>query len=193
MSMRLTFLAAAALALVCSAAAFDEADALFGNVKALCGQAFAGRLVSTDARDADMAGKPLVMHVASCDGDRVAIPFQVGDDRSRTWLITRTDKGLRLKHRHRHADGTDDKVTLYGGDTATPGTATRQEFPVDAESQAMFRANGLDVSVTNVWALELEPGRMFAYELRREGRFFRVEFDLGKPVATPPPPWGAAE
>ena len=36
----------------------------------------------------------------------------------------------------------------------------------------------------------------FAYELRRPpipgGRFFRVEFDLSRPVPAPPPPWGAS-
>jgi hypothetical protein len=34
----------------------------------------------------------------------------------------------------------------------------------------------------NVWAMEVHPARMFAYELRRPGRFFRVEFDLSRPV-----------
>jgi hypothetical protein len=32
---------------------------------------------------------------------------------------------------------------------------------------------------------------MFAYELRRPNRHFRVEFDLTRPVPAPPPPWGA--
>jgi hypothetical protein len=45
--------------------------------------------------------------------------------------------------------------------------------------------------VTNVWAVEVEPGALFAYELRRPGRFFRVEFDLKRPIAPPPPPWGS--
>jgi hypothetical protein len=31
--------------------------------------------------------------------------------------------------------------------------------------------------------MEVHPGRMFAYELRRPNRHFRVEFDLKKPVA----------
>ena len=57
----------------------------------------------------------------------------------------------------------------------------------------LFRANGLDKSVTNVWAIEATD-RIFAYELRRappDTRFFRVEFDLARPVPAPPPPWGA--
>lgn len=50
---------------------------------------------------------------------------------------------------------------------------------------------GRVVSITNVWAREIAPGAVFAYELRRPGRFLRVEFDLSRPVAPPPPPWGA--
>jgi hypothetical protein len=167
------------------------------RLNALCGQAFAGRLVSDPATDSDMAGKTLVMHVRRCSATRVEIPFHVGNDRSRTWVITQTISGLRLKHDHRHEDGSNDPVTLYGGDTATDdrgrGTASRQSFPVDAESIATFRANGLNRSVTNVWTIELDAAR-FAYELRRPPgpteRYFRVEFDLAKPVPAPPAPWG---
>jgi hypothetical protein len=34
---------------------------------------------------------------------------------------------------------------------------------------------------------------VFAYELRRPARFFRVEFDLTRPVAPAPAPWGGAQ
>lgn len=159
------------------------------KLKTHCGKAYAGRMVSNDAADADMAGKSLVMHVRGCHTDKVEIPFHVGEDRSRTWIITRTNDGLRLKHDHRHEDGSADKVTFYGGDTVGAGTATRQEFPVDAESITNFKANGLDRSVTNVWAVEVD-NNIYAYELRRANRFFRVEFDLTKPVSPPPAPWG---
>ena len=168
-------------------------DAFLARLQALCGQAFEGRVVTTDAADRDMAGQRLVMHVADCSQARVRIPFHVGEDRSRTWVITRTPDGLRLKHDHRHEDGSEDVLTQYGGDTATAGTATRQDFPVDAESIALFRRENRDVSVTNVWAVELRDG-LFAYELRRppgpNQRHFRVEFDLTRPVAAPPAPWG---
>ena len=170
-------------------------DVFFANLQALCGQAFAG-VVEVDEPAAPgndaFAGKPLVMHVRECDGDTVRVPFHVGGDRSRTWVVTRTATGLRLKHDHRHADGTPDAVTMYGGDTAAAGTAMRQAFPVDAESVAMFRREGLEASVTNTWAMELQPGERFTYELARPGgRLFRVGFDLSVPVAAPPPPWGS--
>lgn len=166
-------------------------DAFFARLQALCGRAYEGRVVTNDAADRDMAGQRLVMHVAGCSADRVRIPFHVGEDRSRTWVITRTPGGLRLKHDHRHADGTSDPVTMYGGDTVEAGAPARQEFPVDAESIALFEKSGLAASVTNTWALELVPGERFVYELTRPGRRFRVEFDLARPVPPPPPPWGA--
>lgn len=179
-------------------------DVFFERLGLLCGKAYAGTLVSQQESDADMAGKPMIMHVATCDHNEIQIPFHIAEgpntwDRSRTWIITRTDQGLRLKHRHRHEDGSLDSVTNYGGDTASDGTAERQEFPVDAESKASFRANSLDQSVTNIWAVEIAPPGQsdahFAYELRRpesaDGRHFRVEFDLSNPVPAPPAPWGA--
>lgn len=169
------------------------ADAFLAALRTHCGQAFAGRvLVDTPASANDtFAGKPLVMHVRECGADTTRVPFHVGDDHSRTWVLTRTATGLRLKHDHRHEDGTSDKVTMYGGDTATAGTAQRQAFPADPESIANFNANGLTASVTNAWAMEVEPGRRFLYELSRpNGRLFQVEFDLSRQVPLPPAPWG---
>jgi hypothetical protein len=172
----------------------DPQGDFMASLAAHCGKAYAGRLVSTDAADADMAGRAMVVHFRECSADRMAIPFHVQQadgtwDRSRTWLITRTDAGLRLKHDHRHEDGSSDAVTMYGGDTAQPGSAGAQDFPVDETSIAMFRANGLTASVTNVWRVEVTPAT-YAYQLSRAGRLFRVEFDLTAPVETPPAPWG---
>lgn len=159
------------------------ADAFFAEVSALCGKTFEGRLVSTDAVDRDFAGKALRMSVQDCTATQVRIPFSVGEDRSRTWVVTRTAGGVRLKHEHRHPDGTEDPVSQYGGDTVAEGTAERQEFPVDAFTDELFIRQGRAVSNSNVWALEVHPGWMFAYELRRPGRYFRVEFDLAKPAS----------
>jgi hypothetical protein len=178
-------------------AAADQAEADTAFMAALarhCGKAYAGRLVSSDAADADMAGRAMVVHFRECSATRMAIPFhvQAADgswDRSRTWLITRTASGLRLKHDHRHADGSADAVTMYGGDTADSGSAGAQSFPVDAESIAMFRAGGLTASVTNVWRVEVDAAS-YTYQLSREGRLFRVTFDLTRPVTPPPAPWG---
>jgi hypothetical protein len=158
-------------------------DAFFANLSALCGQRFEGRVVTTDPADVAFANARLLMHVRDCSADEVRIPFRVGEDHSRTWVVTRTEAGLRLKHDHRHEDGTEDVLTQYGGDTVDAGTAERQEFPVDAFSQALFTRENRTVSNTNVWAVEVHPGRIYAYELRRANRHFRVEFDLTRPVA----------
>ncbi len=174
-----TVLAAAGLPALAAPAPAQEA--FFARLNALCGQTFTGKVVTTDPADAVFLGKPLVMQVKTCTADEIRIPFHVGEDRSRTWAVTRTETGLMLKHDHRHEDGTEDAISQYGGETATPGTAGRQEFPVDAFSKDLFVRENREVSLTNVWALEVEPGRHFAYELRRPGepgRLFRVEFGL---------------
>src|SRR5690606_35617578 len=142
--------------------------------------------------DADFASQRLIMHVRDCSADEMRIPFNVGENRSRTWIISRTDTGLRLKHDHRHEDGSEDVLTMYGGDTISEGTAERQEFPADEHSRQLFTANNIPQSITNVWAVEVHPGRIFAYELRRPNRHLRVEFDLTRPVDTPAPSWGVA-
>lgn len=171
-------------------------DAFFASLSARCGKAYAGQLASDQEADADMRGRAMVMHIRHCTADRIEIPFHVdglaedgGWDRSRTWIVSRTPTGLRLKHDHRHADGKPDTVTLYGGDTVDNGTATRQSFPVDAESIAMFTATGRSVSNSNIWSVETTDAG-FTYGLDREGRHFRVAFDYAKPVTPPPAPWG---
>ena len=180
---RLMILLVAMTAASSAASTITPPPVLFmDNLKTLCGQNYEGKLVTNDAADADFAGKKLVMGEVACAPDEVSIPFAVGENRSRTWLITSVGSGLRLKHVHRHDDGTEDKVSRYGGDTIAGGIHTRQEFPADANSKQLFTANKLERSLTNVWAVEIIPGKLFAYELRRPGRFFRVEFDLTKPI-----------
>ena len=151
-------------------------DAFFQHLLSLCGKSFEGRVASPpSAADTDLAGKRLIAHVRDCSPTEVRIPFSVGEDRSRTWVITRTATGLRLKHDHRHTDGSEDVLSQYGGDTVAAGTSVRQEFPADAFSKALFVREKIPQSTTNVWALEAGPD-FLAYELRRPARFFRVEF-----------------
>lgn len=163
-------------------------DAYWNRLQALCGQAFRGRLTEGNASDSTFRRAELVMHVRQCGPAEIRIPFHADADRSRTWVLTRTAQGLRLKHDHRHADGKEDRITQYGGDTRDPGTAALQEFFADAHTASLIPA-----AASNVWSVEIVPGERFAYGLRREGtdRRFRVEFDLGTPIAPPPAPWGA--
>ena len=197
MKTALTFAAAIALTgCATTPAAGNPQNEFFAALTAHCGKAYAGKLASSQDADADMRGKAMVMHVRSCTPDRIEIPFHIdgigpggGWDRSRTWIITRTTTGLRLKHDHRHADGSKDELTMYGGDTADAGTAARQTFPVDAESIALFTRTGRSVSNTNIWSVETTDTG-FTYGLNRAGRDFRVTFDCRQPVAPPPAPWG---
>ncbi|WP_334177502.1 hypothetical protein [Pseudoxanthomonas sp.] len=193
------FVAASAATASAVASAPTPADTFLASMAQHCGKAYAGRITANQPASTTpdpFEGKALVMHVRGCDDTarELRVPFHVGDDHSRTWVITRTEGGLRLKHDHRHEDGSPDPVTMYGGDTADAGTAQRQAFPVDAESVVMFEREGLSASVTNTWAMELVPAKTFVYELSRpNGRLFRVEFDLSVPVALPPAPWGSSE
>jgi hypothetical protein len=43
--------------------------------------------------------------------------------------------------------------------------------------------------VDNIWQMYIYPDK-FTYRLIRQGREFRVDFDLAKPVNTPVTPWG---
>lgn len=160
----------------------------WNRLNALCGQAFVGRLTDSNASDSVFARSRVVMHVRSCKPEEIRIALHVGNDRSRTWVITPADGGLRLKHDHRHRNGSEDSVTQYGGETLRPGGPGRQEFYADAHTATLIPA-----ARTNVWTIEVLPAKTFAYGLRREGtdRKFRVEFDLTQPVQAPPPPWGS--
>ena len=191
------FLAGCATSAVCAhEPAALPADQFMDRIEKYCGKAFGGKVLVDEPPSENDAfgGKLLVMHVRECSAGELIIPFHVGDDHSRTWILTRTVSGLRLKHDHRHADGSEDAVTLYGGDSVSAGTAERQEFPVDTYSIAMFQREGLSASLNNVWAMEIQPDQRFIYELARpNGRLFRVEFDLTKAVALPPTAWGHSD
>ena len=191
--MRLICLTPLMLLAGCGGAATDSApeSLYFERLSSLCnGNAYAGALVSDDAVDADFKSATMIMGPATCDGLIVRIPFAVDENRSRTWVITRTENGLRLKHDHRHEDGSADVLTQYGGDSRANGTAGRQDFPVDDETRTLFIAQEIEVSTQNTWTVEIEPGEMFTYQMSRPERQFRVEFDLTEPVDAPPPPWG---
>lgn len=176
------------LLVIAACATQQPADLYLDALRAHCGNAYEGRVINPQPVDTAFASQRLVMHVREC-GDTVRIPFHVGEDRSRTWVLTRTESGVRLKHDHRHEDGSEDSVTQYGGDSRPTGTATLVEFAVDSFTVALIPATR-----TNVWTIEVTP-TMFVYQLRREGtdRLFRVEFDLTRPVTPPLAPWGARD
>ncbi len=149
--------------------------AFFQNLTKLCGQRFEGETEFPPDPNHPLAGKKLVMVVERCSKDEIRIPFHVGEDKSRTWILTLTDKGLLFKHDHRHTDGTPDRVTMYGGWAATNGTANMQRFPADAETAKL-----IPEAATNVWTLEIIPDKQqFAYYLERNNEArYRARFNL---------------
>ena len=164
-------------------------DDFFHAISELCGKAYSGT-VTVDNSDSDsFANKKLIMHVRRCDETQLQIPFHVGEDASRTWLITKTGSGLSLKHDHRHSDGTEDTLTQYGGHTVDAGWAQVQSFPADQYSKELFVENAIPQSVGNTWQMYIYP-EQFTYRLIRQGREFRVDFDLTRPIEAPAAPWG---
>ena len=144
----------------------DTHQAFFANLKKLCGQQFEGETKFPQDPEHPLVGKKLTMTVASCTENELRIPFQVGEDKSRTWILTLTDKGLLFKHDHRHEDGTPDKITMYGGWAAADGTPHSQKFPADADTAKL-----IPEAVTNVWKLEINPQtQQFSYSLERHGK-----------------------
>lgn len=173
----------------------ESGNAVFWReLQKLCGKSFAGTVAADTSNSPDFAGKPLVMHVRSCEKDRIRIPFFVGEDRSRTWVLTRKNDRIELKHDHRHEDGKPDKVTMYGGTSNNTGEATRQFFPADEETVRVVAppAGRAPSAAANIWWIDLVPGEHFSYNLRRLGgdRLFTVKFDITKEVKTPAAPWG---
>ena len=157
------------------------------ELQKLCGKAFAGTVAAAPADDTTFKGKTLAMHVRACEPDRIRIPFVVGDDRSRTWILTRKADRIELRHDHRHADGKPDAVTMYGGWTTSVGLPTRQMFPADQQTVEVISA-----AASNVWWIDLTPGESFTYNLRRVGteRYFSIRFDLKTTIKAPEAPWG---
>jgi hypothetical protein len=156
-----------------TAATAHPGDALWNALLPLCGKSFEGRLVEgTEPSDAEIGKERLVMHVRDCSASEIRIPFHVGENRSRTWVLTRTANGVRLKHDHRHEDGTEDRVSQYGGDTRVITNPRSLDFYADE-----LTAQLIPTAATNIWTVAVDENT-FTYALRRANRRFRVDFAL---------------
>ena len=160
------------------------------RLQALCGRAFPGRVTTTDPGDRQLAAARLVLHVARCEPDSVRIAFHASQDASRVWVIARTAGGLSFTHIHRGQDGREEVRSRYGGETVSPGSARRQAFPANARTRALFQREEIAAAATNIWSVEIVPGRYLGYAIDRQGRHLRIEFDLSRPVRPPGPAWG---
>ncbi len=181
----LILIAVVGISTVAAAQQKSEAQQFFDNIKKHCGNAYEGKVTAGAGNDAFSTNR-LVMHVRSCEENRIRIPFFVGDDKSRTWILKLENDRVLLKHDHRHEDGSEDKVTQYGGWSPNSGADSIQMFPAD-----QLTTNLIPYAAFNVWWIAINDD-VFTYNLRRIGsdRVFTVTFDLTKKVEVPPAPWG---
>lgn len=160
------------------------------NLKIHCGKSYEGTITAGGKEGDGFMGEKLMMHVRSCEEKTIRIPFFVGEDKSRTWVLTlQEDNRILLKHDHRHKDGSEEEVTQYGGMSSNTGLADIQFFPADQHT-----CNLIPLASTNVWWFTIADTSI-TYNLRRisSDRLFTVKFDLTREVATPSPPWGSED
>ncbi|MHC8948999.1 hypothetical protein [Sphingobacterium hungaricum] len=153
--------------------------------KDLKGLYFEGKIIAGGKEGDGFTGEKLIMQVLSYEDRQVKIPFFVGENKSRTWILRYSNNILQLKHDHRHEDGTRDEITYYGGTATNSGSPTIQMFPADGETCQL-----IDYACQNVWWITMD-GKKFSYNLRRIGsdRLFTVEFDLTKAIESDYKPW----
>ncbi len=158
------------------------ADEFWSSLQKLCGKAYTGTALAAPASDTTFKDKVLLMDVYSCQERKIKITLIVGSDRSRTWVFYQSGDRLLLKHEHRLKNGALDPVTNYGGWTSNFGSPTRQMFSADRETAGI-----IPEAATNVWWVDLVPGKTLTYNLQRIGtdRFFSLSFDLSKSIPVP--------
>lgn len=141
----------------------NEQGSFFESLKALCQQAFSGEMTFPIEGQDSFSGKELVASFESCSDSQIRIPFAVGTDTSRTWLINKTEYGLQLKHDHRHKDGSEHDINMYGGMAVSGGSASSQSFAADTHTATIIPA-----ASTNVWTLTLsDDAQTLTYHLER--------------------------
>jgi hypothetical protein len=158
---------------------FAQTDKEFFNeLKSLEGKTFYGKAIympdTTNAND--FWGKELRFTVNKSKNSVLRMPFEVGENKSRTWVLTKSKNGIQLKHDHRHDDGSPDSITNYGGDSDPKiSTALAQYFPADA-----FTAKLIPAASTNRWIMEFSSDKKkFYYILERNNILrFKAEFNL---------------
>lgn len=158
-----------------STLAGESKQAFFEQMKQFCGNTYVGKSVFPADKNDSFYGKTLVMKVETCTKNEIRVPFSVGEDKSRTWVLSLDDKGLLFKHDHRHDDGTPHDLTMYGGYANNKGTALSQSFPADSETKIL-----VPKGVTNVWHLTIDQEKhQFIYYLERHNKpRFKAVFEL---------------
>lgn len=155
------------------------------DLSSLCDQTFEGQATSDDPQDEGWRAVTLVLGPIGCPSEtQIVMPLAVGENKSRTWFLTQQSESIEFRHQHLLDNGDIDPVSDYGGfseNFADSALGWKVEFPADVKTIEIFNENDLQVSTTNVWSFEYIRGEALHYELNRENRHFRVEFDLTRP------------
>lgn len=160
-------------------------DAFWERLSNHCGKSYEG-IITSQGKNEGFDGERLIMHIKKCSENELKIPFFVGSDKSRTWILTKQEDGILLKHDHRNKDGSPEELTMYGGKATNFGNANMQFFPANQETSDL-----LPRASFNVWWMTIDEVS-FSYNLRviNSDRIFTVVFDLTKEVVNPGAPWG---
>lgn len=150
-------------------------DQFFANLFELCGETFSGEATHPDDPDHELVGVELSATIDTCTEEEIRVSFNAGEDESRTWVFTRSEEGLHLRHEHQNPEGTEQDESGYGGFANDEGSATTQYFPADEETSEM-----IPEASTNVWMVEVQPeaGELIYYLERDEQPRFRAELSM---------------
>jgi hypothetical protein len=184
LALALLFLTSCAPAPETDSAALDPLAAqrvFFEEMRSLCGQTFGGRTILAEESDTTFEPARLYFTVEECGEDELRMPFVVGDDPSRTWILRMEDNGLTFVHEHLRPDGTPYENSGFGGRASEEGSDVFQHFP---DFQATEETPAAE---RRVWRLRLDrEHEIFHYYLDRGGRpAYRLVFHLGPPSPAP--------
>lgn len=158
---------------------FGQGDKEFFNaIRSLKCKTYYGKAIymPDTTKTNDFWGKKLSFKVIKTSKPEMKLPFNVGENQTRVWVLTKTRGGIRLKHDHRHTDGSPDSITNYGGDSDQKiSTRLTQYFPADE-----FTSNLIPAAKTNRWIMEFsDDKKKFYYILERNKELrFKAEFNL---------------
>jgi hypothetical protein len=152
-------------------------DAFFEELASRCGDEYPGRAIIAPESDDTFHPAYLGMHIAECDDREIRIVFPVDEDRSRTWVIERSDEGLLFTHEHAREDGTLYENSGWGGWATDRGTALFQHFP-----DHRWTPDRGPEEERSVWRLRIDPvNGQFVYYLDRGLRpAYRLVFHMGQ-------------
>lgn len=147
-------------------------EQFFANLSSLCGETFTGGAGFPDDPSHELVDVALRATVETCSDEEIRVPFIAGEDESRTWVFTKSERGVHLRHDHRYPDGTPHDLTDYGGYANEQGDEWTQYFAAD-----LLTAEMLPEAETNVWMVEIdaENGKMTYYLERHSEPRFRAE------------------